>query len=550
MMQTASHASGGVTLSGTPSICWETRPSLGRADSVVRLLSLDKLHPLSIGQSKMHVHSPGETMDSAEIIVEAMTVCALAVVRGTASEEVSQDYSALKHRVSNLLALSPTDGVILELHRGNPTLWRLALEKLVRDHLPDSGIDIKRLTDDAERLLSKYSRDLAPSTGELEVRRSEFGARDRSELNSLLTIFSEAVSTATQFIHWSKTVELLKSKGDSDTTIEDVLRYAIKKEYSNTLPARTLARFLSQRERYVEAEEVYRQASADPFVLAEFAGWLRARPGREVEAEQAYRSAKKQGVPYAARELAQLLAAQPGRFAEADAAYREAAAAGSVEAALELADRLRSRSDWSALKDMYNEIIKATPSSLYEPASDSRRLLLAVLPHPARLNEAAMILDSTLARFSAATVASVLHVAREDLGSSRIDQLVEYIRNSDNAALISATEKLHSSYTRTASQAAPGDAGSDGGSTVEGQMSQLYSDWSSDANDLEADSLAFDLDADVAASPPLTADEVGAGISSVTDDLNWALNVLGPPPEPIGGQGQSVGPLLPIGSRK
>jgi outer membrane biogenesis lipoprotein LolB len=52
------------------------------------------------------------------------------------------------------------------------------------------------------------------------------------------------------------------------------------------------------------------------------AEWLAQRPGREADAEQAYRDAAATGHPVALRELVDWLDMQPGRRAEAELARR------------------------------------------------------------------------------------------------------------------------------------------------------------------------------------------------------------------------------------
>jgi hypothetical protein len=42
--------------------------------------------------------------------------------------------------------------------------------------------------------------------------------------------------------------------------------------------------------------------------------------------------------------------------------------------------------------------------------------------------------------------------------------------------------------------------------------------------------------------------ELGAGIDAATADLDWALNVIGPPPSPTGTTSRSPSPLGPLGS--
>ena len=72
---------------------------------------------------------------------------------------------------------------------------------------------------------------------------------------------------------------------------------------------------------YHQAEAFYRAAGAG--VLREYAWWLSRRPGREADAEAAYREAVDGGDPDALRKLADWLGDLPGREADAKAARRE-----------------------------------------------------------------------------------------------------------------------------------------------------------------------------------------------------------------------------------
>lgn len=61
---------------------------------------------------------------------------------------------------------------------------------------------------------------------------------------------------------------------------------------------------------------------AGPSCTSELAEWLCGRPGREADAEAAYREAAAAGNPYALDELAEWLAGRPGRQAEANQILR------------------------------------------------------------------------------------------------------------------------------------------------------------------------------------------------------------------------------------
>jgi hypothetical protein len=75
--------------------------------------------------------------------------------------------------------------------------------------------------------------------------------------------------------------------------------------------------------RQADAEQAYRDAAAagDPNALRALAEWLDRRPGRQADAEQAYRDATAAGNPTAVRALALWLGEQ-GRQAEADRIHR------------------------------------------------------------------------------------------------------------------------------------------------------------------------------------------------------------------------------------
>ena len=61
-------------------------------------------------------------------------------------------------------------------------------------------------------------------------------------------------------------------------------------------------------------------AAGDLYALGELARWLRGRPGREAEAEVAFREAAHAGDPHALRELTRWLEDRPGRAADAEQA--------------------------------------------------------------------------------------------------------------------------------------------------------------------------------------------------------------------------------------
>ncbi|OLZ55184.1 hypothetical protein BS329_03930 [Amycolatopsis coloradensis] len=85
--------------------------------------------------------------------------------------------------------------------------------------------------------------------------------------------------------------------------------------------------------REAEAEQAYRDAAAagNTHALYNLGVLLASQPGREAEAEQAYRDAAA-GNTHALFNLGNLLANQLGREAEAEQAYRDAAAAGDAKA--------------------------------------------------------------------------------------------------------------------------------------------------------------------------------------------------------------------------
>ncbi|MEU3622493.1 SAV_2336 N-terminal domain-related protein, partial [Amycolatopsis coloradensis] len=97
--------------------------------------------------------------------------------------------------------------------------------------------------------------------------------------------------------------------------------------------------------REAEAEQAYRDAAAagNTDALYNLGVLLASQPGREAEAEQAYRDAAAAGNTHALYNLGVLLASQPGREAEAEQAYRDAAAASNTHALYNLGVLLASQ---------------------------------------------------------------------------------------------------------------------------------------------------------------------------------------------------------------
>lgn len=87
----------------------------------------------------------------------------------------------------------------------------------------------------------------------------------------------------------------------------------------------------SARGRFNHGEALYRTAGT-PDALMELARMLAKRPGREQDAEQAYRGAIAGGRPFALYEFVSWLAQQPGRDGDVEQAYLDAIADGDLSA--------------------------------------------------------------------------------------------------------------------------------------------------------------------------------------------------------------------------
>lgn len=120
--------------------------------------------------------------------------------------------------------------------------------------------------------------------------------------------------------------------------VTDAVWNALRQHTKSSADLRALAKAALARGRFRHGEALYRTAGTD--AAGEFAGWLGGRPGREQEAEEAYRDAIAAGSFGAFQTFTGLLEAQPGREEETEQVYRDAITEGSVDAILEFAGRL------------------------------------------------------------------------------------------------------------------------------------------------------------------------------------------------------------------
>jgi tetratricopeptide (TPR) repeat protein len=167
-------------------------------------------------------------------------------------------------------------------------------------------------------------------------------------------------------------------------------------------------------ERHGDAETCFRDLVKQGFYTAynDLGNSLKEQPGREVEAEDAYRAAVEKGVPVANFGLAQMLEAK-GQRKEAEAAFKEAIKSGyHAIASVALIRLLANDPDrWGEIEKISKEAIGVSTRTKYPPdllaGPAFAWLALGLSQQAARKTEAEEALRNAIRCKSAATVVEV-----------------------------------------------------------------------------------------------------------------------------------------------